>query len=294
MKKLYYFRYLSLVLITFISCSETITYPETDSIDIPVLHLNGNNQYFRIPDMAELNLDASRDLTIEMWVNPENSELANLLNKMSLVDNNSTTIRGWSIDILAEETNQNGTNFLSKMNFKYTSYTYNETDGGSVSTSRSSRGIERSDWVHLVLTYREYGLSRKYLNGSTGGGSSGRAIDLDAPGASLNIGGYPDNNEFSLESKFFLIGDIAEVRIWDHVLTNYQITLSANGEIDMDDFINAESGLIGYYKFDVMENLGIGTDGASNDIRDHSYKQNHGEVMGGGTLENRGNFISNN
>ena len=46
------------------------------------LHLNGDQQYFEIPDAPYLNLDATRDFTLELRFKTNGSTPYNLVNKM--------------------------------------------------------------------------------------------------------------------------------------------------------------------------------------------------------------------
>jgi hypothetical protein len=54
-----------------------------------------------------------------------------------------------------------------------------------------------------------------------------------------------------------------------------------------------DSGLIAYYRFDELEDLGVGNDGLANDVRDLTYNANHGKLMGGATLRDVNSNITN-
>lgn len=86
MKKLYHLRYLTLVLVIFISCSYPTEEQGSEVTDGKVLHLNGDKQYFKIPDIAELNLDENKSLSIEMWINLKTSGKFNLINKLQILE----------------------------------------------------------------------------------------------------------------------------------------------------------------------------------------------------------------
>lgn len=49
-------------------------------------------------------------------------------------------------------------------------------------------------------------------------------------------------------------------------------------------YTTADSGLVAYYKFEELENLGVGEDGETNDLFDYSVNANHAQVIGGGVL----------
>lgn len=315
MKKLFKIRYLSLVLFSFIYCTNPTQDPTTQLSDVDeesdmpiviegnVLHLNGDKQYFRIPDLAELNLGVTNAFTIEMWVNPERDRMANLINKLQIfekgyIDNSDTILpakpptpikqRGWFTDIFAPDTSLNTG---KPYPFVHTRYSFREENGTVVGRgtgqSKSDKGIIPDEWIHLAIIYNGQGIRRVYVNGWSRGYSDGSRDNLSTPGYSLNLGGYPNTEEFSENIDMYFNGKFDEVRIWDHAIDSLQIETNWNKAINMDVYSSPDSGLIGYYKFEDLENLGIGTDGNSNDIRDHSYKQNHGEVIGGGILEKR-------
>jgi len=57
-----------------------------------------------------------------------------------------------------------------------------------------------------------------------------------------------------------------------------------NDTLSPEIYTSEESGLIGYYRFNSLENLGVGNDGLENDVRDLSPSANHGNVWNGGQL----------
>ena len=71
------------------------------------------------------------------------------------------------------------------------------------------------------------------------------------------------------------------------VRTSNEINTFMNDTLSADIYTSAESGLIGYYRFEELENLGIGNDGLANDVRDLSVNDNHGNVWNGGSLSDQ-------
>jgi hypothetical protein len=77
----------------------------------------------------------------------------------------------------------------------------------------------------------------------------------------------------------FFDGQIDEVRIWNYQKTTEQITSLMEMPLDSSYFATIDSGLVGYWRFDVLEDLGINNDG-QDDVRDLSVQQNHLDLFG--------------
>jgi hypothetical protein len=71
-------------------------------------------------------------------------------------------------------------------------------------------------------------------------------------------------------------GSIDEVRMWDVERTPEEIRSTMTDIVDP----GAHPDLIAYYRFDALEDLGVGADGAD-DVRDYSASANHGDAEGG-------------
>jgi len=90
----------------------------------------------------------------------------------------------------------------------------------------------------------------------------------------------------------FWKGNIDEVRIWNIARTQSQIQSTMNDTLTSDYYSSADSGLVAYWRCDVLEDLGINADGPD-DIRDFSVFQNHGDLSGDTSLEIVTNVESN-
>lgn len=77
----------------------------------------------------------------------------------------------------------------------------------------------------------------------------------------------------------FWYGDIDEVRIWNYARSSSQLQALMNDTLPAAYYSTADSGLIGYWRMDVAEDLSVGTSGA-NDVKDYSVKGNHGDLEG--------------
>jgi hypothetical protein len=82
-------------------------------------------------------------------------------------------------------------------------------------------------------------------------------------------------------------GKIDEVRIWKTVRSQVQIQQNMHNTLGPTFYNSLDSGLIAYWRFGELEDLGIGGDGAD-DIRDYSANQLHGDLMGDATLDTSG------
>jgi hypothetical protein len=129
-----------------------------------------------------------------------------------------------------------------------------------------------------IVFQRNFKEINQYLNGLNIGNSFEIIMegDLSTVGFSLGIGANPNN----LDSSFYFKGEIDEVRIWNLSRTQSQITSTMNVTLGPEYYSTSDSGLVAYYRFDQLENLGIGEDGFQDNIRDLSIKNNHADIIG--------------
>ncbi len=80
-----------------------------------------------------------------------------------------------------------------------------------------------------------------------------------------------------------LEGLLDELSLWNKALGQDEILLFMNNPIPEAYYVTADSGVVAYYSFEVFEDLGIGSGGAS-DIRDLSSYGNHMGTFGLPTL----------
>jgi hypothetical protein len=77
----------------------------------------------------------------------------------------------------------------------------------------------------------------------------------------------------------YLDGQMDELRIWNYQKSGEEIFSLMNSPLDDSYYSTADSGLVGFWRFDQLEDLGINNDGAD-DIRDLSIFQNHLDLAG--------------
>ncbi|MEJ2636963.1 MAG: T9SS type A sorting domain-containing protein [Calditrichia bacterium] len=135
------------------------------------------------------------------------------------------------------------------------------------------------EWVHVALVYDMNDAQpsvKTYINGNLFQASpaSGAITDFygDPAQDRLEIG-----NRQSSDAQY--AGRVDEVRIWNIARTVDQIRATIADTLPPAVYNSAESGLIGYWRFDALEDLGVGNDG-SDDVRDYSPNGNHGDLSG--------------
>jgi len=77
----------------------------------------------------------------------------------------------------------------------------------------------------------------------------------------------------------FYTGKMDELSIWRKALNNAQILQVMTDTLSTSYYSSADSGLVAYYRFDALEDLGINGGGAD-DFRDFSFYGNHADADG--------------
>ena len=136
-----------------------------------------------------------------------------------------------------------------------------------------------NNWCHVAFSWGNSGM-KLYIDGvlqSSQSSVSHPAMTginnfyLGAQGYKLSSGNYNVTD--------FFHGQIDEVRVWDHQRSIEQITSLSGAPLDSIYYSSTDSGLVGYWKFDELEDLGINNDGID-DARDYSVFQNHLDLSG--------------
>ena len=94
--------------------------------------------------------------------------------------------------------------------------------------------------------------------------------------------GYMLHNGQYVVTDFF-DGQMDELRIWNYQKTREEIISLNNTPLDSSYFSSLDSGLVGYWRFDFLEDLGINNDGPD-DVRDYSVLHNHLDLAGNAHL----------
>jgi hypothetical protein len=142
---------------------------------------------------------------------------------------------------------------------------------------------QEDKWVHVALVYNQNdpeSAVKIYINGNLffAMPASGVIGDFysDPPLDNFRIAGRQSgDNQFA--------GEVDEVRVWNIARTQEEIRATIADTLPPAIYEFPGSGLIGYWRFDALEDLGVGSPGAS-DVRDYSLNGNHGDVVGDAEL----------
>ena len=152
---------------------------------------------------------------------------------------------------------------------------YNEID---VQSDENFSGL-LDTWFHYAFSWGTEGM-KMYINGELQNSQSN--LQYSALNNSYNF--YVGSNGYMLHngnyiSSDYLDGQIDELRIWNYQKTDEQITSLMNSPLDNHYYTTADSGVVGYWRFDHLEDLGINSDG-QDDVRDLSVNHNHLDLNG--------------
>ncbi|MDQ7065987.1 MAG: LamG-like jellyroll fold domain-containing protein [candidate division KSB1 bacterium] len=135
-----------------------------------------------------------------------------------------------------------------------------------------------NQWVHVALAYDSKAAQpaiKVYINGNL----------FQAVPASGPVGDTHQNlDTFRIAAREGIAsqqyaGLVDEVRVWKRERTQAEIRATLGDTLAPAIYRSADSGLIGYWRFDTLEDLGVGNDGAD-DVRDFSVNGNHGDLVG--------------
>ena len=178
------------------------------------------HDYLHISDSEQQNLDIAGDLTISMWVKPENvTDNMPLISKWNRADKTQY--------ILFLETGELGVHLND------------ESSGYNYSTHRVSHGKNANEWLHVAMVYRAAsGTTELFVDGQSLGIDNSAPHAIADTNADFSIGGREDGvTAFK--------GKIDDVRIWSRSLSATKIdSIFANPS----GFKNG-ANLQGYWKF---------------------------------------------
>ena len=244
-------------------------YPADNDQFAKALTLDGNGDYVEVPDAALLNFGTETDVTLELWFRKNTyARVFNLINKQG-------GGMGWKLDI----------GFHHPLDGTFNGNTVvigRATPAGYTSTIfYVGTNLQRDKWYHLAVTMdRALAETKIYLSDgdqlytNSDDDMPEPGLDLSTPGYALGIGGRPNDTNYSE----WFDGNIDEVRIWNRVRTESELLAMKDAPLDPTYYATADSGLALYYRFDLIEDLGVGGHGA--DIRDFCPQANHGILRG--------------
>jgi hypothetical protein len=258
------------------------------------LSLNGNEQFFEIPDAAFLNIDKTIDLTLEFWFRANSSDQFNLVNKWKRRYTWTGGYQGWFANLNREPSYDLPFDHLTlgfpRPDWLYILNQFVKSNGsGGWNSTGVADFVATGTWHHFAIVFHSdsnndnRGDITVYLDGKKRLDSIYKD-DIAAPGVSLFIGGFPAAIDSTLDRSLYLNGSIDEVRIWSSARSGDEIRETMSDTLSKKYYQETIQTLKAYYRFETMENLSVNNDGLANDIRDLTVYQHHGNVLGGAQL----------
>jgi hypothetical protein len=144
---------------------------------------------------------------------------------------------------------------------------------------RGTSGVADTNWHHYaVVTYTGDPDPTFYIDGverpSEFGEGANAVIMNPATHRPLYIGAQMEPG-----ATYYSANVIDEVTIWNRELDSLQIRSIMMDTLASAYYSSPDSGLVGYWRFDIFEDLGINADG-TDDLRDLSYTSDHGDANG--------------
>ncbi len=171
---------------------------------------------------------------------------------------------------IARQGGSNSPSFsLNKENFGYFLF-WVHVNGAWHSSGTAGTPPVADVWYHVVGTYDGAAISM-YINGELV-----NSVPLSGP---LSI----STDIFSIGCDVdpfaaYMHGRMDEMSIWNKALGTGQVQAIMNDTLGAAYTASADSGLVAYWRFDVLEDLGV-NGGGVDDVRDHSIHGNHGDLV---------------
>jgi len=223
------------------------------------LSLDGNDSYAWVPDNPALN--PQTQITLEAWVWSSNYNGGSWQEFIMKGGNVPSQPRQYYIRPFRGE----GT----------LEFLVHDTDNNGIAVG-SSEILTNGQWYHIAGTY-DGQFIRCYVNGRLEDESEEGQFSIQTSDGILAFGRLGE-----IDAEYFE-GKIDEVRIWNVARTQAQLISTINDTLSQEYYSSPDSGLIGYWRFDVLEDLGINSDGAD-DVRDLSVYGNHADLENNSVL----------
>jgi len=219
-----------------------------------VLNLDGDADYAFAND--DVSLSPTDAVTVAAWV------------KINSNGSTSSIARKGASNTPAYSLNRESSN-----NFKFYVHLGSWLDSYS-STTVTNVG----EWYHVAGVYNGSEIMI-YVNGvlESAGSTSG---SISTTTDNFYIGGDLDTPGWGE----FFNGSVEELSVWSKALTEAQIQTVMNDSLSSAYYQTSDSGLVAYWKFDVLEDLGVNSDGMD-DVRDLSVNGNHIDLEGDTFIE---------
>ena len=140
-------------------------------------------------------------------------------------------------------------------------------------------------WHHIAATF-DGDTVRIYLDGYLENKLGTGKVKIKSSSNNFRIGSNFDGVSWQP-----IYAVIDEVRLWNIARSQSQLQATMNDTLPPVYYSSLDSGLVGYWRFDAFEDLGINNDGAD-DIRDLAFYHNHGDSEGDPVLLPSGALVS--
>jgi hypothetical protein len=148
--------------------------------------------------------------------------------------------------------------------------------GSWVNSGYSSTIATIGEWYHVAGVYDGSEI-KTYVNGNLEASSSySGAIPTTTDNFYIGV-------DASTWVEYFN-GSVEELSVWSKALTEAQIQTVMNNSLSAAYYQTSDSGLVAYWKFNELEDLGVNSDGAD-DVRDLSINGNHIDLQGDAFIE---------
>ncbi len=242
------------------------------------LLLDGNRQYFEIPDTTFLNPSNERDLTIEFMFRFSDDSTSNILNKWRneeglLFDARKSVNRMEGHSLLVS--------YLDLRDGFETPDVLRQIVATStvVDQSISNLALATDTWYYWAIVFEKDGRVLRYRNGQLLGWTFSSNWNLNTEGPPMTFGGFEWVVDSLLDANSYLNGCIDEIRFWNRPRSESELVATMNDTLG-PAYFTGNSNLVAYYRFDDIEDHGVYGDGA-NDIRDLTANGHHGQLVGG-------------
>lgn len=231
------------------------------------LFLDGDSDYVEVLDSE--SLDLTGEMTIEAWVNPTAFDTINRI------------VTKWKTEAVGQ-----GSWIFSIRNNALLSFNVSGNGSNSGSGAISSTPVPANVNSHVAGVYNvSENIIRIYINGQLTSEQIGEG-NIFVSNSKVLIGAMV----YYLGQTFFE-GQIDEVRIWNRIRSVQQLQSTMNDTLGPEYYSSADSGIVGYWRFDELEDLGVNGDGGD-DVRDFSVYANHGDLAGDVFLDVSGALVA--
>lgn len=157
---------------------------------------------------------------------------------------------------------------------------YGISTSDSMEWKNSGYTARENSWMHFALVRHEPDSNKTelYIHDSSGKRFKGFLNSVQISDAAPDMNRFLIGGRERVPDQTFQ-GLIDELRIWNIPRSEGEIESTLGAVLSEQYYTSTDSGLVGYWRFDQVEDLGVGEPGV-NDLRDYSAFANHGDLVG--------------